>query len=77
MTVEELINELKQYDPKLPILLSGYEGGVYEAHGECTRQVLVALDVNNEWFYGPHEIVQESDADLYPTHKRTKGVYIK
>ena len=74
MTIEELINQLKQYDPKLPVMLSGYEGGLYEANG--TNKVTVAKGVNQEWYYGPHEIVHPL-IDDYPKHEKFQGVYIK
>lgn len=75
MTIEELINQLKQYDPKLPVLLAGYEGGVYQPHGKSTRQVTIAINVNDQWYYGPHEIVFDDD-ELYPGNQRTQGVLI-
>ena len=58
MTVEELINKLKEFDPKLPIMLHGYEGGVYDGPNRF-YQAIVALSVNQEWYYGPHEIMSD------------------
>ena len=74
MTIEELIKQLEHYDPKLPVLLHGYEGGVYIAN--LTRPVLVAADVNTEWYYGPHEIVTEY-TDGYQGYTKFNGVIIK
>lgn len=76
MTVQELINKLQQFDPTLPVVLSGYEGGVYTLHGKLIRQVLVAEDVNSEWYYGPHEIVYAEFNDDYPNHKKFQGLII-
>jgi len=77
MTVQELINQLKQYDPKLPVFLAGYEGGVYEPRGDSIRQVTVALNVNDAWYYGPHEIVYDGiNDDMYTGNKRQQGVYL-
>jgi hypothetical protein len=60
ITVEQLIEQLKQHDPKLPVMMPGYEGGVYD--GPTKFQVAnVALGVNDEWYYGPHEIVYDDD----------------
>lgn len=73
MTIEELIKELQQYDPKLPVLLSGYEGGVYLPNR--MRKVNVALNVNKEWYYGPHEIVWEGLYD-YPDNEKMNGLLI-
>lgn len=74
MTIEELIKKLQEFDPKLPVLLSGYEGGVYQP--SRVSQVTIAINVNDQWYYGPHELVHD-DEDLYPGHYRTQGVYIK
>ena len=71
MTVEQLINELKQFDPKLPIVLKGYEGGVYDGPNTLSV-VVVAVNANNpdEWWYGPHEIVWDDEMPAqYPNHK--------
>jgi hypothetical protein len=76
MTIEQLIKILQQHDPKLPVLLSGYEGGVYEPHGKLIRQVLVAKDVNEEWYYGPHEIVYPEFNNDYPNHEKFQGLII-
>ena len=72
MTIQELINQLQQYDPKLPVMLSGYEGGVYQANR--VRQVVFAANVNDAWYYGPHEII--TDPSDYPGYKQQQGVYL-
>lgn len=74
MTIKELIQKLQQFDPSLPVLLSGYEGGVYQPNK--VYEVTIALNVNDAWYYGPHELVHDDD-DWYPGHERTQGVYIK
>jgi hypothetical protein len=66
ITVEQLIEQLKLHDPKLPVMMPGYEGGVYD--GPTKFQVAnVAIGVNDEWYYGPHEIV--CDDEVKPTIK--------
>ena len=60
MKVKELIEQLKQLNPELMVVVRGYEGGVNEviSYEECN----IALDANEEWYYGRHEIVEdESD----------------
>ena len=74
MTIEQLIQQLQQHDPKLPVFLSGYEGGLYQANG--VNVVTVAKNVNSEWYYGPHEIIHPL-IDDYPHHEKLKGVYLK
>jgi hypothetical protein len=54
--------------------LTGYEGGVYNP----TRvlEVTVALDVNDEWYYGPHEeLIPEFDRE-YPEHVHEQMIRI-
>lgn len=58
MTVEELINALQQYDPKLRVVMRGYEGGMNDI--DFLRPMQVALNVHDAWYYGKHE-----DADAW------------
>ena len=73
MKVKELIAVLQAYNPDLIVIKSGYEGGVDEVthHSEET----IALNVNGEWYYGPHEVVNEEDQ--YEGHERVQAVYIR
>ena len=73
MKVKDLIYILQTYDPDLIVIRSGYEGGVDEItlHSEET----IALNVNGEWYYGPHEVVSEDDQ--HEGHKRMQAVYIR
>lgn len=65
MNVRELIETLQKLDPNTMVIRSGYEGGVAEVtHVEITT---IKLDVNTEWWYGPHEECSEGD---------TQAVYI-
>lgn len=72
MTIKELIQHLQRFDENLPVMLSGYEGGVYEANR--IRPVVFAINVNTDWYNGPHELVVEPDE--YPSHKKQQGVYL-
>ena len=65
MLVEELIAELQKYDPKLLVITRGYEGGFEEI--ENTLHSKIALNVNEAWYYGPHE----SADDYKVTEKHT------
>jgi hypothetical protein len=53
MTVAELIEQLKQLPPESMVVRSGYEGGLTEVATVDIRTI--RLDVNTEWWYGPHE----------------------
>lgn len=54
MTVEELINALQQFDPKLRVIIRGYEGGYNDA--DYAEPLRIALDVHTAWYYGKHEL---------------------
>lgn len=73
MKVKDLIAVLQAYDPDLMVVRSGYEGGLEEIshHSEET----IALNVNAEWYYGTHELVDE-EAE-YEGHKRIQAVYLR
>ena len=53
MNVKQLIKKLQEYDPKLPVISSGYEGGYLDI--DTVLKQKIALNVNTEWYYGPHE----------------------
>ena len=53
MTVGELIAKLQTFDPSLPVMVDGYEGGVdYPVEA---KQIEVRLNVNEQDYYGAHE----------------------
>lgn len=54
MTVGELIAKLQTFDPALPVMVDGYEGGVdYPRIAEEVNSVV--LNQQTDWFYGRHE----------------------
>jgi hypothetical protein len=60
MTVKELIQILSQIeDQEAMVMVTGYEGGVDDIEDIIPEIVNVALDVNNKWWYGSHEVVSE------------------
>lgn len=65
MKVKELIERLQTLDPELMVVRPGYEGGVTEV--DYTAIITVALNVNEEWYYGEHEQIDEY------SHKEHKG----
>lgn len=65
MKVKELIEQLKALDPELMVVRPGYEGGVTEV--DHLNVILIALNVNEEWYYGEHEQIDEY------SHKEHKG----
>lgn len=72
MKVKELIEQLQGFDPELMVVRPGYEGGVTEV--EYATGVLLALNVNQEWYYGEHEVVRSEG--LYSDHEHAQGVHL-
>lgn len=57
MTVRELIKILEQIeDQEVRVMVKGYERGVDDIEGILPAIVNVALDVNEKWYYGRHEV---------------------
>lgn len=71
MKIKDLITKLQSFDPDLDVCLNGYEGGVYEM--KDVRLTEVALNVNEEWYYGPHEECVEG-FEHYPAYKHAQMV---
>lgn len=60
MKVKELIQRLQEYNPERVVVVHGYEGGV----DTCTscKEVRVKFNINQEWYYGAHELVKEDES---------------
>ena len=67
MTVRQLIEVLQKVDDKdTRIMVSGYEGGFNDLETQANSIQDMMLDVNEEWYYGSHEIVDPfRDLDEY------------
>jgi hypothetical protein len=63
MTVNELIEQLKNYPGDMCVLTLGYEGGFNDI---SLRTEDIVFNVNDEdkWYYGPHECVKYTDSDI-------------
>ena len=66
MTVRELIESLSKIEDKeIRVMTRGYEGGVNDmviGNGieDNTPAIIdIALDVNDEWYYGRHERIED------------------
>lgn len=59
MNVKQLIEELSKYPPDAMVIISGYEGGEEEV--KSTEQCRIELNVNDEWYYGSHEVRADGD----------------
>jgi len=63
MTVNELIEQLKNYPSDMRILTLGYEGG-YNDVDLKTEDIVFNFSKNDTWYYGPHESVKYTDGDI-------------
>ena len=72
MKVRDLIAELNKHDPDNWVCLPGYEGGYY--HPKIVMDCVMAMNVNEEWYYGPHEMFTE---DQYPDHEHLTVVVVR
>ena len=62
MTVNELIEQLKNYPGDMRVLTLGYEGG-YDDVGIRTEEIVFNVNDKDTWYYGPHECVKYTDSD--------------
>jgi hypothetical protein len=72
MKVKELIEKLQTLDPEMEAMRHGYEGGVENI--TLFEIEPVALKVNDQWYYGPHEVVYKDDQ--HPGHEIITAVVI-
>lgn len=56
MKVSDLIELLKRQPPDLRVILKGYENGYADISG--LRERSIKLDVNPQWWNGPHEAAE-------------------
>jgi len=61
MKVRELIDALYKLPPNAIVVRAGYEGGVAEATVVSLREI--KLHVNDDWYYGPHELTANTPGD--------------
>ena len=62
MKVKELIDQLLTFDQDCDIVVDGYEGGVTEYLS--IEKVKVVCNINNQWYYGEHEIDDDLQKDI-------------
>jgi len=59
MKVIDLLTLLSEMPADADVVLKGYEGGVDDVLN--VKLVKIKKDVNDEWYYGKHEIDEDSD----------------
>ena len=61
MNVKELIEQLQTMPPDTMLVVDGYEDGVNNV--KTVNLIKINLNVNEEWYYGAHEIDENGDTD--------------
>ncbi len=61
-TVGKLIEKLKTFDPKTRVVVNGYEDGYRDLDPDISI-IQIVLNVNDKWYYGPHEELNEFSSD--------------
>lgn len=61
MTVGEMIAQLQKFAPDARVVVAGYEGGFADVTKLASQPL--RLNMNDSWFYGPHEECDEKEAD--------------
>ena len=60
MTVKELIESLSKIEDQDAIVMTkGYEGGFDDIENLNLEPIDMALNVNDEWYYGAHETISD------------------
>lgn len=74
-TISDLIEALTKFPQDLLVITKGYEGGYKEI--KCLENQEILLDINDAWYYGPHDSVDsvtETEANQY---KKVTALLIK
>lgn len=79
MTVGELIVHLEkigqQYGPEVHVFTRGYEGG-YDDVLSVDKVDEFLLNVNDEWYYGPHERRKGIPEDIQVNYELVQGIVL-
>ena len=76
MTVKELIEQLSELDPELHVFVKGYEGGYQHVKPWKLSAIQdIYLDVNPEWWYGPHD-TRDNCRQHPDSYQQVKGIVL-
>ena len=82
MTVKQLIESLSKIeDQDIRVMVRGYEGGVNDiviGNGidDTPAIVEIALDVNDEWYYGRHERIEDVIMNARGEYSTVKAIIL-
>ena len=75
MTVQQLITQLQQLDPKAIVFRNAYEGG-YDEVNTILTDVEMALDVYDSPYFGSHDQLYYLDQEQLEGKAIVKGIII-
>jgi hypothetical protein len=78
MTVKQLIQNLSKIeDQEVRVMIKGYEGGVNDIDINTPAIIDIALDVNEEWYMGRHERVDDIDVTTNREYHIIKAIILQ
>jgi hypothetical protein len=78
MTIKELIKILSTIeDQEVRVMVKGYEGGVNDIDNNTPAIIHVALDVNEKWYMGRHERVDDIDVNTNKEYHIIKAIILE
>jgi hypothetical protein len=77
MTVKQLIQSLsKIQDQDIRVMVKGYEGGYNDIVDINPAPIDIALDVNDQWYYGKHETLDDIDPSNSTQYQIVKAIIL-
>ena len=77
MTVKQLIEKLSIIeDQEAWVMVRGYEGGYDDVENLNTKPIDMVLDVNDEWYYGKHERIEDVVEEARKDSQIVKAIII-
>lgn len=77
MTVKQLIESLsKIQDQEAWVMVKGYEGGYDDVMNINPAPIDIALDVNDKWYYGRHESIQDVLIEARKDYQIVKAIIL-
>lgn len=78
MTIRELIEVLSKIeDQEVRVMVKGYERGVNDIDNNTPGIIHIALDVNEEWYMGRHERVDDIDVNTDKEYHIVKAIVLQ
>ena len=77
MTVKQLIESLSRIeDQEVRVMVKGYEGGYNDIVNINPAPIDIALDVNDKWYYGRHESIQDVLIEARKDYQIVKAIIL-